>query len=308
MNDITPKMKSEVLELLKKQKKANLSWVATITQIPIEQLKIIAWELGLVIEGDQILLMSETKEGKVEAKIQENIKKIIDEALNERVHRSFDTFITSRSSLTELGRRMMRWSAGVNPVDPHSTKTETNVSTIYLKLDGTFETSYSKTTDMKPIKDILYKEMLKESNGNIHYYIPLLSYYQLIKIPKYENDLTQQNIQEIESVIKQFDHEFATMSASFVNDLLIKEKKKGFMGIGKKFQIMTRQGLIECSGMDVEFYRYSLFLYTRTELNKMYYESIASKKFTCIIEYLLEGKKNYPFIDTKEFMKHIQWI
>ena len=70
-------------------------------------------------------------------------------------------------------------------------------------------------------------------------------------------------------MIKSIDFYFASTSASYVNDLLIKEKKKGFLGIGKKYEVMTKKGLIECSGSDVELYRVVLFLCTRSELTKI---------------------------------------
>jgi uncharacterized integral membrane protein len=64
VKEISKEKKTELFELVEKQKKAKISWVGTITQLSEDQIINIAPDLGLAIEKDLILLPSETKEAK----------------------------------------------------------------------------------------------------------------------------------------------------------------------------------------------------------------------------------------------------
>ncbi len=89
--EISEEKKKELLELVKKQKKAKISWVKTITQLSEEQIISVAPMIGLTIDKDQIMSHSETNEGKKEIQIEKNIEKLIQQALDERVLREYFT-------------------------------------------------------------------------------------------------------------------------------------------------------------------------------------------------------------------------
>ena len=56
---LTEEMKAQVEELLKKDKKAKINWILTVTQLSFEDLSKIADELGYKIKGEYIALPSE---------------------------------------------------------------------------------------------------------------------------------------------------------------------------------------------------------------------------------------------------------
>ncbi len=64
MEKISEDKKKELYELVEKQKKANISWVGTITQLSENQIITIAPDLDLIVDKDQIMLPTETKEAK----------------------------------------------------------------------------------------------------------------------------------------------------------------------------------------------------------------------------------------------------
>ena len=56
MSKLSTEKKEEITELVKKQKRANISWVSKICQIPEETIVSEINNLDLVIEKDEILL------------------------------------------------------------------------------------------------------------------------------------------------------------------------------------------------------------------------------------------------------------
>ena len=78
------KTKEDVLELITKQKKAKIKWVASVIQITENAVLAIAKELGLVIENDSILIPSESvqEKEKIDPKVQ-----LIDDIISIRTNK-----------------------------------------------------------------------------------------------------------------------------------------------------------------------------------------------------------------------------
>jgi hypothetical protein len=51
---ITEEKRKEVLLLVEKQKKAKISWLATVTGLTKDDIQTIAWDYGLIVEGDYV--------------------------------------------------------------------------------------------------------------------------------------------------------------------------------------------------------------------------------------------------------------
>jgi hypothetical protein len=62
LSEISEEKKQEVVELVEKQKKAQLHWIETITGLTKDEIKVVAWERKLIIVNDMILLPSAFKE------------------------------------------------------------------------------------------------------------------------------------------------------------------------------------------------------------------------------------------------------
>ena len=64
MAKLSPEKANEISELVSKQKKAKLNWVAMVTQVSEEDIRDNIEDLGLLLEDDHIVLPSESRESK----------------------------------------------------------------------------------------------------------------------------------------------------------------------------------------------------------------------------------------------------
>ncbi len=319
MTQISDAKKKELFELVEKQKKAKISWVAVITQLSEEEVKTIAWEIGLVIDKDQIMLPSETEEGKKEKQIQKNMTKIIDYALNERVLRNylgggrkssgFDLNFSGVDGVEGLILGVAFVSIAAAFVGAQAvTKSSTNlvfgeVETSLCKLDGSFDFSVEKADEMIPIKDHLFQDMKKQSGQNFHYFVPIKQYYELVLIPGNEDKLVNKNQKKnILSLCEILDNKISDFCGKIVEQsVTVIEKKRRKVN----YSILLTSGVrAESTEKFIQLNKYSLYLSYRTLLNQLYYEMIQTKRLPSLVEFVINDLPNqYHFLE-----KHLQYI
>jgi len=193
MTDISQEKKDELLDLVTKQKKAKIAWVATITQIPEEDILKVAEEIGLTIEDDFILHHSETADGKAKIALTKNHNLLVEMAINERIHRKYIT-LGKDGQVSQKDKKFLGVFQRANPNHPLREQGETIAIALIYDLFGTVSAGKASLEVMKDIRKGLLHLMLSSSKNNIHYFVPITKYYELIEIPKNNQILKQKNL------------------------------------------------------------------------------------------------------------------
>lgn len=322
MTQIPETKKKELLELVEKQKKAKINWVAVITQLSEEEIITTAWEIGLVIDKDQIMLPSETEEGKKEKRIQKNIKKIIQHALNERVLRNYmngagKIFRENYEKLGStgyvpfegivLGLAVAGIATAIKGVQA-AKKSEAimefgKVETSLCKLDGSIDYSITKKDERIHVTDHLFQDMKKQSGQNFHYFVPIKQYYELVLIPRNEDKLVNKNQKKnILSLCEILDNKISDFCGKIVEQsVTVIEKKLRKVN----YSVLLTTGVrAESTEKFIQLNKYSLYLSYRTHLNQLYYELIQTKQLPNLVEFVLNNLPNQYQL----FEKHIQYV
>ncbi|NPE09092.1 MAG: hypothetical protein GNW80_12480 [Asgard group archaeon] len=316
MTEIPDEKKKELHELVEKQKKAKINWVAVITQLSEEDIKTIAWEIGLVIDKDQIMLPTETEEGKKEKRIQKNTKKIIDYALNERVLRNYiggggqsSGYTPYFSGAGDLAIGLafagiaVAFAGAEAFTKSHIQKEFGNVETSVCWLDGGFSFSVAKADEMVPVKDHLFQDMRKQYDQNFHYLVPIKQSYELVVIPRNEDKLENENQKKkILSFCEILDNKIGDFCGKIVEQsvTVIEEKRKKV-----SYSVLLTSGVrAESTKEFINLNKYSLYLSYRTHLNQLYHELVQTKHLPNLVEFVLNNLPNqYQLIE-----KHIQYL
>lgn len=225
MKEFSEEKKKEVIELIEKQRKAKISWVATITQLSEEEVKTIGRDSGLFIEGNQIMLHSETAEGKTESLIDTNLKRLENLALDERVINVFEKmkesgFSSSSTSsgslvgdLVGIGIEFAIHSIMAN----RESKKVRNVEIFVCFLDGNIKITTVKARSIKPKKEELYQEIKEQYGQNLHFLVPIKKYYELIAIPKEHAQISDQEKKNILHLSEKIDTEIRNICREIID-------------------------------------------------------------------------------------------
>lgn len=318
MAQISDAKKKELFELVEKQKKAKINWVSVITQLSEEEVKTAAWEIGLVIDNDHIMLPSETTEGKKETQIQKNTERLLKLALDERVLRdyhgggrgekSFSLGSSSSSSLGGAGMELALIGIVAAAVvlrtelkDPSKMKFGT-VSTCVCRLDGSIKYLVSKADEMVPVKDRLFQDIESQYDQNFHYLVPIKIYFEMLVIPKIEDKSVSDNLKKILSLCELLDKrisDFCMLIADKSVSVTGKKLRKTFFDI-----LMTNGKRVETPKKFIELSKYSLYLCYRTQINQLFYEMTQTKQMPGLVESVL----NNQFSDNHFLEKSIQYL
>ncbi|HUT80483.1 MAG TPA: hypothetical protein VMZ29_04695 [Candidatus Bathyarchaeia archaeon] len=316
MNQISEEKKREVYELVEKQKKAKISWVAIITQLPEEDIITIGWDFGLVIEKDQIMLPTETEEGKIEAKIQnERKRKILQKALSERIFRYrigetkganwnkiddimdvlafFDADLISTGIefdgyITEIGKAIKR-------------NIDVSAETYVCKLDGQINYFMIKSNQISLLGNILIKEIKEKYGENLHYLISLKYYYETFSEPQGGDLLKEvEHKKRIIALCKFIDNKINTLCNELANQSVMATVENR-----NNYKILLTTGKrIESTKKFFQFYKYSIYLSYRTSINQLYYEFVGLGKIQGINEFTI----NHSFDQINLYQKYLQII
>ncbi len=323
MTQIPDEKKQELLDLVEKQKKAKISWVATITQLSEDEIKTLAWEIGLVIDKDIIMSPSETEEGKKEKLIQENKTKIIEHALNERVIRNYkgkagtpsghssnlNFDFSGADGVGGLVIGLAFASVAVTIAAAQMNKKSTvqtefgKVETSLCRLDGGYDFSVTKADEMIPVKDHLFQDMRKQYDQNFHYLVPIKQYYELIVIPRNEDKLVNEDQKkQILSFCEILDNKISAFCGKIVEQsvTIIEEKRRKIT-----YSVLLTSGVrTESTKEFIQFNKYSLYLSYRTHFNQLYYELVQSKRLPNLVEFVLNSLPNQQQL----LEKHILYV
>lgn len=311
---ITEEKKKELLELVEKQKKAKISWVGTITQLSEEQIISVAPKIGLTIDNDQIMLHSETNEGKKETQIQKNIEKLIQQALDERVLREYLSGRDDTEAIALAARIVLSGSVvglvGVGlalstlgkPTDPTKIKFG-KVETCICQLDGSIDYSVTQSDKMAPAKEHLYKEMKKYYNNELHCLFPIKSYFEMVVL--LEDTVTIKNDnqrRDILSLCESLDIKIRNFCNEIVHRSVFELEKRG-KKITYSVLLPSGEG-IASNEKFIPLNQYSLYLSYRTNVNRLYYELVQSSKLPNLPIFV----QNNPPSQYHLIEQHIQYL
>ena len=328
--EISEEKKKELYELVEKQKKANISWIGTITQLSVEEIKTIAWDIGLVIDNDLIMLPTETNEGKKAISFQKNHEKMIQLAINERVLREYtgggrerefpiNQVLTSSDSLDALAIAIpvvvVLAAAQVatymrRPTDPSRLKFG-RVKTYLCNLDGSVDYSVTKANKMIPVKDHLYQKMMIQYDQNCHCLVPIKHYYDLILIPENEELLSDNILRtNVLSLCEMLDKRILEFSSKIVK-LSIKQPR--FRSQRARFKVLLASGgKFEIRIKFEKYINYSLLLSHRTNLNQLYHELIQTSRLPNLLNFArkhsLEQLSIYDEHIQRLFGEYVKWF
>ena len=310
---ISEEKQKEILELIEKQKKAKLSWVAIISQVSEDQLKASAPDLGLVINKDEIMLRSETNEGKRETLIHSNYEKLIQYAIDEHVHRLYvggsdNKEAKAVASAVALYAIWGLAGAGIGlatlgkPTDPTKLKFG-NVETCKYLFDGRIDYSFTKSTEMEPVKEHVYHEIMEQFGQTAHYLVPIRPYYELILLQEPKGSTLSEGQKNL--LLSLCDH-LDIWIRDFSNDLA----NNSVVGQEEKNKVTTYQ-LLLITGEKIEsteklllFTKISIYLSYRTKINQLYYELVQKGLIPNLVDFTLNLTANHLQV----LDQHIQYL
>jgi len=303
---ISEEKQKEILGLIEKQKKAKISWVAIISQVSEDQLRTIAPDLGLIINKDEIMLSSETKEGKQATMVHANYEKLIHYAIEERVIRLYDggfdnkevkAFATSVALTAVLGvfgaalGGSLRIASYGKPTDPTKMKFG-NVDTTRFHFDGRIETSSTKSNEMEPIKEYVYQEITELFPQTSHYLVPIQLYCELITLHEPQaQTLTLEQKNLLISLSNHLDIRIRDFCSALLEKSIVT-----LTNTSKEpsYQLLLITGeKIDCSEKSLLFNKISIYLSYRTRVNQIYYELVQQKKIPNLLDFILYSQTNY---------------
>ena len=301
MSEISEEKKEEVYELVEKQKKAKISWVAIITQLSEEEIKTIAWDIGLIIDEDQIMLPSETKEGKVEAKIQDELNQVIlQKVISERIFRyrkkgtkkvNWDrieniTFALDFAGASDLVLDGIALGGALAAIGKAiKSKVEVKAETYACKLDGRIDYTAIKSSQISLLRSNLLEEIRKKYKKKLRYLVSLKYYHELMADPQ-SGDLLKdvEHKKTILSLCKLVDENVNGFCNQVVNLSVVVSE----VNIENYNILLTTGKRINCPKDTQHLNRYSLFLSYRTSINQLYYEMVEQAKIPGIIDFAFD--------------------
>ncbi|MBN1330825.1 MAG: hypothetical protein JXA54_15235 [Candidatus Heimdallarchaeota archaeon] len=315
--ELTTEKKMEICELVEKQKKAKISWIAIISQVTEEQLKASAPDLGLVINNDEIMLSSETEEGKQATMVNTNYEKLIHYAIEERVIRIYDggfdnketkiiaTSIALTAVLGVFGAAVggsLRIASYGKPTDPTKMKFG-NVETSKCLFDGRIEYSLTKSTEMEPVKEHLYHEISGLTKDKMHALVPIKLYYELIMLlDNRAKNFTEDQKNLLLSLCDHLDTWIRDFSNSIANNSAVEQEGKSK---SKSYQLLLITGeKIETNEKLLIFNKISIYLSYRTKMNQIYYDLVQKGLIPDLLDFILNLKSDHHQL----LEQHIQYL
>jgi len=278
---LSPEKKEEIILLIKREKKARLSWVATIAQVSVEELTENVEALGFVLEDGFIVLPTETKKHKTFQVYKQKRKQAVAMVLNSRVYRycpgfSF-TVRTSTPLITQLvfqHRKTLKEKFNYDPLDhvPYDAINYEPLRTIILPLSG-------KPIDVLSAEERPYIEQLRQEIANLpdhllRLFITIKHYFELLVIPKYRLALSQEEISLLLERATRADNEMIFTARSMIQANII-ELKTNRRGKIKKLSIrLPNSSILELSADQLEQQLSSILDSYLFELRKEFYNQI----------------------------------
>ena len=223
VSKLDDKKRNEIKDLVLAQKKAKISWVATICQVSEEDLRLNAEDMGLLIEDDFILQPSESKKQKTVELLQAKREQIITEIVDKRMYRynpenrnpiafgilrSFTDTITIRGLL-------------VKAIADDLAKLRT--------VTHTFDNQVIKcqSSEERPYIESMRNQLRKQQDESLRLHISLKKYIEFLVLPKIENKLSKMQKIELVNKVTNEDNRMRTEAIQLTYSSIVDQKTKG---------------------------------------------------------------------------------
>ncbi|NHJ05520.1 MAG: hypothetical protein EAX90_11900 [Candidatus Heimdallarchaeota archaeon] len=231
------KTKNEVLTLINQQKKAKINWIASIVQISEDNVRSIAKDLGLIIEGDFVIAAAES------AKI-ERADNVENQLINEIISVRTNKFSAILNEEIEIKTRII----------------------VYV-FSGDFR-YYAGQEAQKYVQNIRNR-FQNYSIPELLPYIQLSNVFKIIEQPKLISKLDKNELAKLHSKINIFDEYVKFLGRKLAQESIVSEKK----GKNKIYTIlMPDERMKFFNENEIEHIMSSLQLYYIIEIRKGYYK------------------------------------
>jgi len=217
------KKRNEIKDLVLAQKKAKISWVATICQVSEEDLRLNVEDMGLLIEDDFILQPSESKEQKAVELLQAKREQIIKEIVDKRMYRynpenrnpiafgilkSFTDTITIRGLLVKaIADDLAKLRTVIHTFDNQVIKCQSSVERPYI--------------------ESMRNKLRKQPDETLRLHISLKKYTEFLVLPKIENKLTKMQKIELVNKVTNEDIRMRIEAIQLTHSSIVDQKTKG---------------------------------------------------------------------------------
>ncbi|NHJ83956.1 MAG: hypothetical protein FK734_00755 [Asgard group archaeon] len=218
--------RAEIIELVKTQKKAKISWIATITQVSEDAIIDAAEKMDLLIEDDYILIPSESKKHKVSDTVLAKREQIIEEIISNRyysynpgvmaasvidnVQSFFDGFI-----ITDLIARSV-----LNKAKDEVQKRLYNIVTF----DGNVVTV--RYSDAMRIIESMKNEFRRIPDEMLRLHITIKKYFEFLVLPKIKDLLSFDELNKLRLQIEIEDNRVQNLAIQAAQNSIIDQTMK----------------------------------------------------------------------------------
>jgi len=259
--------KNEIRELVLAQKKAKLSWVATICQVSEVELRIYADDLGLLIEDDFILHPIESKEQKVAELLKAKREQIVTEIVDKRMYR-YDPSAKFQGPF-KINRTYSEpdivWSVLDILVDKL-----TPLRTVIHPFVG--EKIDIQSSRERPFIEKLRGEVRQLPDEVLRLHISLKKYTELLVIPQIEKHLTKKQKIHLINMVTSEDNRMRIEAIQLAQNSIVEQKAKGKTVKEVTFRLPNGQLQIIPSNQIDHFFNYLKEIY-HFEIRKNFYEN-----------------------------------
>ncbi len=223
MSKLDDTKKDEIKDLVLAQKKAKISWVATICQVSEEDLRINAEDMGLVIEDEHIIQPSESKEQKASELLKAKREQIVTEIVDKRIYR-YDpeakyqgtfNFIRGFSDPTTI------FGLVVGKIIDKATM----LRTVIHPFDGS--EINCKSSEERPHIEKLRKEISQLPDEALRLHITLKKYTEFLVIPRIEEKISKAEKIDLINKVTSEDYRMRTEAIQLAQNSIVEQKTKG---------------------------------------------------------------------------------
>ncbi len=223
MSKLADTKKAEIRDLVLAQKKAKISWVATICQVSEEDLRVNAEDMGLIIEDEHIIQPSESKEQKTFKLLQAKREQIITEIVDKRMYRynpeaknpiAFG-ILRSFTDTTTISGLLIK--AGVDNL----AKLKTVIHTFDNRIIK------CKSSEERPYIEEMKIKLRNQSDETLRLHISLKKYTEFLVIPLIENKLSKMEKIDLISKVTSEDNRMRTEAIQLTQTSIVDQKTRG---------------------------------------------------------------------------------
>lgn len=223
MSKLDDTKKAEIKDLVLAQKKAKISWVATICQVSEEDLRVNAEDMGLIIEDELIIQPSESKEQKAVELLKAKREQIVTEIVNKRIYQ-YNPEAKYRGTFDFI-RAQLDPGTIFGLVVGKIIDKATVLRTVIHTFDG--QVINCKSSEERPHIEKIKEEVRQLSDEILRLHVSLKKYTEALVIPKIEQKLSKTEKIDLIRKVTSEDIRMRTEAIRKAQNSVVDQKTKG---------------------------------------------------------------------------------